>query len=199
MPNNDLVVPEIEETKDDQGTDTTDWTAIAVAQNEAAKRFEGTSKRNYSDLQRANTELTALKSGRGEKKEDPEPSKTDNNEFGYAQRAYWKAEGVSEEDFEFLENEARTTGKELYDLLKYNYVKEELKNRKDARNVETNTPSGKRSTAPARDTKDFWLAKIEKGDATVLDIEDRKLRKEVLDARKELHTNKIKYTGPSVL
>jgi len=177
-----------EETKEEETKETTDWEA-------EAKKWEGIAKRNKSDLEKANEKLKQPKD------ESPEKEQKNTNkleELGYAERAYLKSEGVPEEDYDYLIQEAKGTGKELYDLLKYNYVKEELKKRKDARNLEESIPKGNRSSAPSRNSKEYFLTKIEKGEMTVLDIEDRKLRSEVLKARQELNKSKIKFTNQPI-
>lgn len=96
------------------------------------------------------------------KPESGKKSQLEKKEFDYGELAYLAAKGVPDEDLDFLFEEAQTTGKPLKALLGFNYVKEELKNRKEARETKEALPKGsKRSGASPKNDVDYWINKGE--------------------------------------
>lgn len=194
-----MAVPEIIETKDDEGNDTTDWRAIAMAQNEAAKANAGVGKRNYSDLQKREAEIAELKKAKEPGGGNYKPQQKGGVDYGVL--TFLEVKGISEEEDQdwFLE-EAKNTGKEPKELWKYKYVQEELKARKDARNVEEATPRGsKRSSGGNAGTPEYYLSKVERGEINILDVPEGELRNKVLDLREKSAKTGRRFSNTPVI
>ncbi len=168
---------ELELTPEDE--ETTDWKA-------RAKELE-----RKAILQRAKTKELKLKLAETEAKP---PEKVDNTKSDYAKLAYLEAKGISEEDYDYIFDEVKATGKDLKDVVSFKYVKEELKNRKESREAKDALPTGsKRSSAASRDNVEYHLANKTK----LSEINDVTLRRKVLNAREESSKTSIKFGGRS--
>ena len=169
-------IADIVETQDDEGNDTTNWKELAQAVHKLGKSWEGVAKRNHSDFEKLKLD-PRLSAALTPPEQKPAPEKTG---FDYGELAYLEAKEVPEEDHDFLFGEAKTTGKELRQLLSFDYVKEALRKNKEARTTKEALPSGsKRSAPPARDTADYWYAKVKSGDIEFGAIPDPKIRHEI--------------------
>lgn len=178
-------IPEIVEIKDETtGEDKTDWKALALAQNEAAKQYEGLSRRNFTDLEKLRSDP------RLKEEEKPKATAKTNDGFDYGQLAYLASKGVSDEDMDFLQEEVKTTGKELKDILGFKYVQEELKTRKESRETQDALPTSKRSSGASHDSVDYWVKKGEMPNRDGNPELYRKVRKE--KERLDLERNKYR-------
>src|SRR3990167_6614560 len=137
-------LPEIREGEED----TTDYKTLASQFASSAKRY----KKLY-DKEKLDKKVEAKVEKELEKKE---VEKTD-----YGQMAFLETRGVPEEDYDFVLGEAKSTGKELREVLKFKYVQEELKNRKEVRETKNALPTSKRSSSAAHNEVDYWIAKGE--------------------------------------
>jgi len=158
--------------KDFEGNDDTDWKSEALKFRGMAKRYG----KSHKELQ----EFRQAKAEKAKKAEEaPEKSPKQKEEFDYEKAAYLNSKGVPEEDHDFIFKEAGATGKSVKEVAGFRYVQDELKSRKQARQSEDATPSGgKRSSSPARDTVDYWLAKGE-----LPPYDDFELRAKVVQAK----------------
>src|SRR3990167_4988125 len=125
------------EAKDAEGNDTTDWKALALKYNADAVKNQGIA-------QRFKTKVEKLKSA------PPAPiaPKTDEHKTGeldYGQKAYLKASGISEVEFDFVKDQLTASGKNLETLLASPYFTEQLKAKRDAKTVANATPSATRT------------------------------------------------------
>jgi hypothetical protein len=180
-------IPDIEETFDDEGNDTTDWKTLAFQRQELAKKYEGVAKRNLTDLTKLKREMEKAAETPPEKVE-----KKEKNEFDYAEMAYLEAKGIKEEEYDFILQEVKTTGKSLKDVLGFKYVQESLKGKRDEQAVKDATPSAsKRGTVGTRDTVDYWLAK---GELPPNTPENWELRKKVVSEKVNRQERKSKFT-----
>ena len=189
-------IPEIVETHDDEGNDTTNWKEIATQLQSSAKQYEGLAKRNHSDLSKIKTDLETLKN-------DPRLQESIQKGSGYdnklVQLSFLNSLGVPREDHEYILEEAASTGKELPVLMDFKYVQEELKNRKESRAAKEAIPSGsKRSGGASANSAEFWLAKIERGEASLGQIPDLKLQREVRKMRETKSSGGRMGTTPVV-
>jgi len=188
MPENEVLkddvleeLPELPGEPEEGQEDTTDWKA------EAAK-FHGMASRSYKALKK-------LKANPPKPAEQPvaEPKKNEPEGFGYGEKAFLKASGVESEDFEFIAEEMRNTGKSLEEVLGFKYVQEELKARKDQRVTLEATPrGGKRSATSSRDQVDYWLAKGGLPDDPIL-------ARKVVQARTKQATEGSKFSDTPVV
>lgn len=160
-------LPNIQEGEED----TTDWIA-------EAKKYQGIAKR-YK------TKLTKTKESQAPKADVPEiknPAKeVEKTSFDYAERAYLKSSGVESEDFDFLFEVMKTTGKkDLDEVLGSKHIIAELNDRKEERASKNAIPSGSsRSGDSAKNTEvGFWLAKGELPPANMVE-----LRRKVVNAK----------------
>lgn len=188
MTNETEVVDEIEDIGEDPiEEDTTDWKAEAL-------KARGIAKRNA-------TRLEKLKKAADTKIETVTPPvKEENKQFDRADKAFLKASGIKSDEYDFVLETMQSTGKDLDSILESKYFQSELKERRDVEETKEAIPSGtRRSTAPTRDSVEWWKAKIESGTSTILDITDLKLRKEVLEARKESHRDKNTFSDTPIV
>jgi hypothetical protein len=187
---NEFVIPEIVEESDEEGNDNTDWKSIALAQNEAAKRFSGLAKRNYSDLKKLKEDprLTAETSSSQPKEE--------KKGFDYAEKAFLKASGIQNNEYEFVWEAVEKTGKSLEEILENKYFQAELKERREDNSSKEAIPKGSknRSSVAPIDTVDYWLAKGE-----LPPKENKELRREVINAKIKQENTKNKFSDRSVV
>lgn len=117
--------------------------------------------------------------------------------FDYGELAYLTAKGISEDCHEFLLNEVKTTGKELKELLGFNYVKEEMNKITEAKAAQDAIPTAsKRSSKVTKDNVDYWLAKGELPENTP---ENQQLRRDIVNARAKREVDKSKFTDNPVI
>lgn len=155
-----------------EDSDKTDWKAEAIKARRIASRY-----RNKV------TKLTEAK--KEEPKPDSKPKAAEPGSLDYAQKAYLAANGIKgAEEFAFVSAALKDTGKDLDTLLESKYFQSELQTLRDDKAAKDATPSStKRGSAPARDSVDYWLPRIESGQAKLSDITDPALRGKVVNAR----------------
>ena len=164
-------VAAIQEVKDADGNDTTDWKALALKYNADAVKNQGIA-------QRFKTKVEKLKSAPPAPIEKKEEKKT--GELDYGQKAYLKASGIEPTEFDFVKEQMASSGKDIDSLLSSGYFQAELKAKRDAKAVAAATPSATRSAeAPSESKVDFWIAKGELPP-------DMELRQKVVDRKYEL-------------
>src|SRR3972149_4527983 len=176
MANNELdleveSVEDIVEIKNDEGIDTTDWKSLALKNQGIAKRFK--------------TKLEKVK---------------EKDSFDYAELAYLEgARGITEEeDQNYILQEVKTTGKNLKEVVNFNYIKEKLQENKEARITKNALPQGGNRGTSNKDL-DYWGAQIASGKAKLSDIPDKNLRREVLNNRIKTEQDKSKFAPDSVV
>jgi hypothetical protein len=137
--------PEIEEGAEDE----TDYKALAI-------KNAGIAKRNATKLAKLKERIKVDK-----KVEKIVEAKKD--EPDYAKLAYLEAKGIfSDEDIEWVEAQAKDSGKSLRELFANKYFQADLKERKEAAETKEAIPNGsKRSTNSTKDTVEYWIAKGE--------------------------------------
>ena len=124
--------------------------------------------------------------------------KEEKTGFDYGELAYLTAKGVPEEDNDWLIEGLESTGKELKDLLKSEWVQKELKERSAARAADTAIPTGtKRSQGgvTTEDTVEYWVALDKQPPAT----KPLEFRKKVLDARVKKTEQGSKFATDSLI
>lgn len=167
-------VPEVVETKDEQGADTTDWKAKALELKELALKNQGIAQRYKTKIEKLkNTEAPVEKKA------------AKSADIDYAQEAYLIANGIREaEERELLNDRVANTGKSLKEVLENKYFQQDLADLRTAKATKLATPSSSnRSNTSPRDTVDYWKAKIDAGQATLLDIPDIKLRRQIVNSK----------------
>ena len=118
--------------------------------------------------------------------------------FDYGELAYLTAKNVPEEDHEWLADGLKTTGKELKDLLKSEWVQKELKERQTTRMADKAVPTGtKRSQGASKseDTVEYWVAE----DKQPPENYPISFRKKVLDARTKKTVDEHKFAKNSIV
>src|SRR3990167_3393387 len=117
---------------------------------------------------------------------EPESKKAKkSDEIDYAQQAFLAAYGIKEADErELLDDRMVNTGKSLKEVIEDKYFKQDLQELRSAKVTKLATPaSSNRSGTSARDTVDYWRAKIDSGAATLFDIPDIKLRRQIVNSK----------------
>ena len=182
-------IPEFEETKDEEENDTTNWKEIALAQNEAAKKFYGVAKRNFKDLEKLK------KTSKENEIQKPDPEKPVKEGFDYGELAYLESKQIQEDEQDFVFETMKDSGKSLKDLLSTKWFQSELKEKREAKAVKDAIPSGtKRSVSPANNTVEYWLAKGE-----LPPKEQSELRRQVLNEEIKRAGNQNKFTDRPVI
>lgn len=182
---NELEVEEVEdivETKDDEGNDLTDWKAFALKNQGIAKRFK-TKLEKAKELIKTNAE------------KPKEPEKKEKEGFDYAEKAYLKASGIQTDEYPFVQEVLKSTGKSLDDVLESKYFQNELKERREEADTKKAIPEGtKRSSGAPIDSVDYWLAKGE-----LPPKEQSELRRKVVNAKIKKAQQESKFTPNSIV
>lgn len=181
MEKNEVEIEEIEdivETKDDEGNDLTDWKALALKNQGIAKRFK-------TKLEKAKEAKAPIEPKAPEKKEG----------FDYAEKAFLKASGIQSNEYEFVQEVLKSTGKSLDEVLESKYFQNELKERREEADTKKAIPEGtKRSSGAPIDSVDYWLAKGE-----LPPKEQSELRRKVVNAKIKKAQQESKFTPYSIV
>lgn len=119
--------------QNDESNDTTDWKAEAL-------KYKAILDRNKNKPER-------------------EPSKKSDG-LDYAQKAYLKSSGINSNEFDFVQNELKTSGlKDLDALLENPYFKAQLETKRELDKTQNATIKGKSSNAVATNSVEYWLGK----------------------------------------
>lgn len=169
-------IKEEEFTPEELEADTTDWKAKAL-------ELKGIAKRRATQLAKVKEKLASVKPEPEPKPQDKvENKKSDDTD--YAQEAFLVAHGIKEADEkELLKERMTATGQSLKEVLGNKYFQQDLEGLREAKAVKVAVPSGQnRSGSSVRDTVDYWKAKIASGKATLLDIPDVQLRRDIVNS-----------------
>ena len=142
----------------------------------------------------------AIAAAKGEKTpKKPKGEKTPKNKgFDYAQLAFLEGRGIKHsDDQDYLFKEMETTGKELKEVIEFEYVQEHLKKEAEARASADAVPAGnKRGSDAGKDKVDYWVAK---GELPPNTPENQQLRRDIVNARKKRETDSSKFTDQPVI
>ena len=169
---------EVEETTEETETDSEET-------EEAEVKPEAPKESNEAKLARLERQAKQLRKKLGVE-EKPEVKKAKKSEdIDYAQEAFLIAHGVKEADeIDLIRERMADTGKSLKEVLGNTTMQKDLKELRDGKAVKAALPSSvKRSGNAPRDTVEYWKAKIDAGQATLLDIPDIKLRRQIVNSR----------------
>ena len=172
-------------------------------------------KEKYQNLSETNKKLFArakkaegfeLKEGEWVKK--PEPKKDDSkedkpeanksDELNEGQIALLTVKGFDhEDDISFIQKEMAESKKSLGEVLEMNYIKENLKELKKAREVKDATPEGsKRPHSGAKNDVGYWIAK---GELPPNTPENTELRREVVNQRVKVDKQGRKFSDSPLI
>ena len=189
-------MPEI----NDENVVTTDDTVVEDDTTvETSDKSEPTEKEKELESELGNLKRDFKKLQKEKEKEAVETvSKSDkSDELNEGQIALLSVKGFSDSaDIAYIEGEMKVSGKSLTEVIELKYVQEALGDLKKARDVEdAGDIKSKRSHSSARNTVEFHLQK----GTNVLEIEDVKLRREVVNARINTEKNKSKFTDTPLI
>ncbi len=172
-------------------------------------------KEKYQNLSETNKKLFArakkaegfeLKDGDWVKKPEPkkddikkdEPDANKSDELNEGQIALLTVKGYDhEEDVSFIQKEMAESNKTLGEVLEMNYIKENLKELKKAREVKDATPEGnKRSLAGVKDSVDYWVSKGEMPPNTP---ENTELRRKIVNQRVNVDKQGRKFSDTPLI
>ena len=168
-----------------------DWKAKATERT-------GIAKRRTTQLKKAKDLIDAQKAEIETLKKPPEPKPQDKKPegFDYGQLAYLKANGIENDEFDFVQEEIERSKFELKDLLDNEYFKQKLESRREEAKVKNATPkSSKRSDGGAKDLVDYHISK----GTPLEEITDQKLRREIVNKRLERSKSDSKFTDNPVV
>lgn len=178
-------VPDITPTLDADGTDTTDYKALAEERQQLALKNQGIAKRNKTRAERQKNIAAGLNPDGTSKTvvEKKEPV-SKPGEMDYGQKAFLISNGIKDADEIALVKEImESTGKSLDDVIGNKHFQAELEEIREKKATEKATPPGsKRTNQSAADSVDYWLNKKDADGNLVLPT-DRKLRQDVVNAR----------------
>jgi hypothetical protein len=154
---------ENEEKKVETTEEETEETTEAEAPNwEAeAKKWEGLAKR---DKKRIDKLEVALKEALNTEKPNVESRAKENFEDGFdlAAKSYLRAEGINRNEFDWVYDQMKDSGKSLDNLMDAKWFQAELKERRANEASKEAIPSGtKRTGGGTRDKVEYWIAKGE--------------------------------------
>lgn len=179
-------VSDIAPVVDENGNDTTDWRAQALANLELAKRNQGIAQRNKTRLQK-------LKEERENAGATPTPKNEQVTPSDLGEKAYLAVNGIkSADEIAFVQKMKKETGKDVESLLETTYFQTEFRTFKEKKETDNAVPSGnKRSSNSSVDSVEYWLAKGELPPADQV-----QLRRDVVNARlKKEQTKGVFYNS----
>ena len=169
---------ETEETKEESSEaaeESTDW-------KEEAFKLRGQLKRTLTKLEKVGAE----KAKSPEKKQEG---------FGYAEKAYLKAEGLNSDEFKLVEEATQHTGKSIEELLGSKWFQAELKDFRETKATREAIPKGsERSSSSTRDTVEYWIAKGE-----LPPQEQFQLRRDVVNAKLKTEKDRSKFSDTPLI
>ncbi len=115
--------------------------------------------------------------------------------FDLITKTFLKANGVVNEDYEFVQQAMEETGKSVDALLESKYFQAELKERGEARATANAIPSStKRAGSPASDQVEYWINKGELPPASQVE-----LRRKVVNAKIDRETKQNVFSQNPVV
>lgn len=164
-----------EENLDAELDEDTDWKAEALKARGIAKRYKTKFEKTKIDV-------------KAEEKAEKILAKKEG--FDYAEKAYLKASGIGEEDFDLVFNWTKETGKSIDEILKNKYFQTELQDALDLRKSREAIPAGsKRAVLSSRDSVEYWLAKGELPPQS-----EKELRQKVVNAKMKGQAEKSQFS-----
>lgn len=185
-----------------EGIDSSNDTSEQIIQNEEltalkekaekAEKLEATNKQLFERAKKAETELKELKEKPVEEKPVDKSGKLD-----LGQKAFLRTHGIKEDDFEFVENQIKSSGMAVDELVTNPYFLSKLQEKRNYETVLDATPEGsKRSTSVSRNQAEYW---IKKGEMPPNTPGNRKLRQEVVESRIQTEKSASKFADIGVI
>ena len=174
------IVDDIVETKDDEENDTTDWKSLAL-------KNQGIAKRLHTKIEKAKVEAKV------EKKVEKVLTEKGLDRLD---KAILRVEKITKpEEIELVEAMMKESGKDIEGVLASKFFQSELTALREAQATKDATPSGtKRSGQSPRDEVDYWIAKGE------LPPQDQlELRMKVVAKKREVATSKNQFSDEPVV
>lgn len=178
------IVDDIVETKDEDENDTTDWKALAL-------KNQGIAKRLHTKIEKAKVEAKV------EKKVEKEREKVLTEKgLDRLDKAILRAMGITKpEEIELVEAMMKESGKDIEGVLASKFFQSELTALREAQATKDATPSGtKRSGQSPRDEVDYWIAKGEMPPQDQLE-----LRMKVVAKKREVMQSKNQFSDEPVV
>ncbi len=179
-----IPVPEIVETKDDKGNDTTDYKALAEKQRDVAEQNRGIAQRNKTRAERF--KASGGKPADGGKPNGGKDDAGKSGDLDYGQKAFLATAGIKGADeLKLVTEELKKSGATLDELVDNPYFQEKLKEtRRLKKSDDAGIEGGKRGGQQAKDTVEYWLSRPF-GELP----DDVELRRKVVNARIKAEKN----------
>lgn len=87
------------------------------------------------------------------------PKEVQSDGFGYDVKAYLKASGINANEFDFVKQEMKASGKGVDDLLESKYFQEALETKRGLDKTANATIKGKKSGGVSTDSVEYWASK----------------------------------------
>lgn len=174
------VIDEIVETKDDLDNDTTDWKAEALKQQGIAKRFKSKIEKAKVDA-KVDKKVEAVLEEKGLDRLD---------------KAILRVEKITNpKEVELVEDWMKESGKDVEAVLESKRFQAELAELREAAATKEATPSGTKRAGQAASTEvDYWIAKGE-----LPPSDQPELRQKVVARKREVAANKSQFSDISVV
>lgn len=180
----DELLEEGDFTEEQLNDDTFDWKT-------EAERLKGLNKRRASKLKKAKEILSKQKPT-----ETPNPERPETTGFDYGQKAFLKASGINSDEFDFVLEASKDSGKPIEVLIESPWFKKELEERREAKKTQEAIPTNsKRTATPARDTVEYHIAK----GTPLSEISDPKLRSDIVKERRRQATTGSQFSEHPVV
>lgn len=176
---------EVEETKEEVDTESEETETDSGVEKEAEEESKESKESPEAKRARLERQLKQHNKKYGFETEKPKASKNKSEDIDYAQEAYLIAHGIKEADErEIVIERMADTGKSMKEVIESKSFQRDVKELRDEKVLKAATPSSsRRSGTSAKDTVEYWKAKIDAGQATLLDIPDVKLRRQIVNSR----------------
>lgn len=187
MENNEQATPQPEAVVEDTGTESEE-TSQEESNDEVAEL-----RRQLEEQNEKISDLTGkLKRASKPKETSKKESKaTDERGFDYGELAFHNSKTDSfklehTDDIQALQTAMQDTGKSMSEILESKWFQEDIGKMQDKRNAAQALPKEtKRGASPAADEATYWFNKVQQGTATLNDIPDVNVRRQVLNRRIE--------------
>lgn len=168
-----------------------------TALKEESDKLKNTNKQLFERAKKAEAEAKELKEFKEKAEAKTEKLVDKSGKLDLGQKAFLRTHGIKEDDYEFVEQQIKSSGMQVDDLVTNPYFLSKLQEKRNYETVLDATPEGsKRSTTVSRNQAEYWLKKGEMPSNTP---GNRKLRQDIVNSRMEQEKSASKFAEVGVI